>query len=58
LVNYVQYQDSHCLNGAVLRVPDGHQLMQSLGSHHALLLSGNRTAELDFISRVFDWKII
>lgn len=58
LVGYAQYQNSHCLNGAILRVPNGHQVMQALVSHHALLLSGKCTAELDFVSRVFDWKIL
>jgi hypothetical protein len=57
LVNYVQYEDSHCLNGALVRVPDGRRLMRMLDSHHYLLLSGHLRAEIELIAQVFDWEM-
>lgn len=54
---YIQYKNSDCLNGAVIRVSDGHQLVSSLTSHHYLILTGHRLAEIGQIAQVFDWKV-
>jgi len=55
---YIQYQDSDCLNGAVIRVSDGHQLVSSLTSHHYLILTGHRLPEIRQIAQVFDWDVV
>jgi hypothetical protein len=57
LVDYVQYPGSDCLNGAVVRVPNGHKLVDKLYSHHVLLMTGHRGVELDSMARVFDLQI-
>ena len=54
---YIQYENSDCLNGAVIRVSDGHQLVSSLTSHHYLILTGHRLAEIRQIGQVFGWKV-
>ncbi|MEJ2447549.1 MAG: hypothetical protein P8Y37_06355 [Anaerolineales bacterium] len=54
---YIQYQDSDCLNGAVIRVSDGHKLVSSLTSHHYLFLTGHRLAEIRQIAQVFGWSV-
>jgi hypothetical protein len=54
---YIQYDDSDCLNGAVIRVSDGHHLMNSLASHHYLILTGHRLAEIRQIAQIFGWKV-
>ena len=54
---YIQYQDSDCINGAVIRVSDGHQLVSSLTSHHYLILVGHRLAEIRQIAQVFGWNV-
>lgn len=54
---YTQYEDSDCLNGAVIRVPDGHKLVSSLASHHYLILTGHRLPEIRQIAKVFDIKV-
>lgn len=54
---YTQYEASDCLNGAVIRVSDGHQLMRSLASHHYLILTGHRLAEIHQIAPVFGWQV-
>jgi hypothetical protein len=55
---YIQYQDSDCLNGAVIRVSDGHQLVSSLTSHHYLILTGHRLPEIRQIGQVFGWNVV
>jgi len=57
LESYVQYPDSDCLNGAVIRVPDGRKLMESLASHHYVLLTGHHLENITLISKVFDLEI-
>jgi hypothetical protein len=57
LEQYVQYPGSHCLNGAVIRVPDGHRLMAKACSHHQCLLSGQWIIEMEFMGKVFDLQI-
>ena len=54
---YIQYEDSDCLNGAVIRVSDGHQLVSSLTSHHYLILTGHRLAEIRQIAKVFNFEV-
>jgi len=54
---YIQYENSDCINGAVIRVNDGHQLVSSLSSHHYLILTGHRLPEIRQIAQVFGWKV-
>jgi hypothetical protein len=54
---YIQYENSDCLNGAVIRVGDGHQLMASLTSHHYLILVGHRLADIRQIAKIFALNI-
>jgi len=53
LEGYAQYPGSDCVNGAVLRVPDGHRLMNTLSSHHYLLMTGHNLVDIRTISKVF-----
>lgn len=57
LESYIQYSDSHCLNGAVVRVNDGHKLMRELDSHHYILVHGNVLNDLRLIAKAFSLKI-
>ena len=54
---YTGYPGSDCLNGAVIRVPDGHRLIQRLPSHHSLLTKGHDRPGLDLVTRVFDLEL-
>ncbi|MDB6170752.1 MAG: hypothetical protein JWL59_63 [Chthoniobacteraceae bacterium] len=53
LTGYTQYPGSDCLNGGVIRVPDGHRLMTHLASHHYLLMSGHHRGGIEAIGAVF-----
>ena len=56
LEQYVQYEGSDCLNGALFRYRDGHRVMDALCSHHALIISGDVRVELQQLAKVFDMK--
>jgi hypothetical protein len=58
LSGYAGYPGSDCVNGAVIRVPDGHALMRGLPSHHSLLMAGHARAGVDLIGSIFDLDIV
>ena len=53
LSGYAQFSDSDCLNGGVIRVRDGHRLMDALASHHYLLLVGHHAVDIRMLSGAF-----
>jgi len=57
LTEFVQYADSDCLNGAVLRVEDGHRFVEHLPSHHAILASGDLRRRLDVVAQVLELPV-
>ena len=52
LKNYVQYPGSDCRNGALIKVKNGHKLMEDLYSHHDIVMTGHRGVELKFVAKV------
>jgi hypothetical protein len=52
LSNYVQYQNSDCLNGGVLRIPDGYRFVEKLPSHHAVLAPGALSRRIEVMADV------
>lgn len=52
LTAYEQYQNSDCLNGAVLRVEDGYRFAENLASHHAVLACGDISRRLSVVGAV------
>jgi hypothetical protein len=57
LENYVQYPGSDCRNGGVIKVSDGPQLVNTISSHHYLLMTGHNGLDIDVLAKVFDLKI-
>ncbi len=53
---YVQYSDSHCLNGAVIRVPNGPKMVDEVISHHYIITTGHNLNAMESVSKVFDLK--
>ena len=53
---YVQYEGSDCRNGALLRFTNGngHKVMESLSSHHAILVKGRVTHLLQQMAKVYE----
>jgi hypothetical protein len=58
LPKYAQFADSHCLNGAVIRVPNGKRLVDDLASHHYIITTGHNLNNLEMVSKVFDLECI
>jgi L-fucose isomerase-like protein len=58
LPKYAQFENSHCLNGAVIRVPNGKRLVDDLVSHHYIITTGHNLNELEMVSKVFDLECI
>ena len=57
LKDYVQYENSDCLNGAILKVSNGRRMLNRLTSHHYLLMTGHNQADIELIGRVFDFQV-
>jgi hypothetical protein len=53
LDGYVQYPGPGCRNGGIIRIRDGHKFVNSVMSHHYLVMTGHHPANLEFVARVF-----
>ncbi|MCO5195129.1 MAG: hypothetical protein M9930_17860 [Anaerolineae bacterium] len=58
ITGYAQYADSDCLNGAVIRVPDGRHMLDTLSSHHYMLMSGHHLADIEMVGKLFDIELV
>lgn len=58
LEGYVQYPDSDCRNGGIIRISNGHRLMENLPSHHILILPGHRRVALKNMARVLGIEVV
>jgi len=58
LLKYAQFENSDCLNGAVIRVPNGKRLVDDLASHHYIITTGHNLNDLEMVSKVFDLELI
>ena len=55
--DYVQYPGSDCRNGALIRYKDGHKVMETLSSHHQLIMTGDQVPGLRQLAKIFGWEI-
>lgn len=53
LEQYVQYPGSDCRNGGLIRVADGHRMMDKIASHHVIVVSGKRSAQFRAVASIF-----
>lgn len=58
LPKYAQFENSHCLNGALIRVSNGKRLVDDLVSHHYIITTGHNLNELEMVSKVFDLECV
>jgi hypothetical protein len=54
LKGYVQYKESDCLNGAIMKLKDGYKLLDNIYSHHQLLMTGHWKKEIGILGKVFN----
>jgi len=59
ITDYVQYPGSDCRNGALIHYKNdnGHEVMDALSSHHALLIQGDQIPVLTQTARIFGFEI-
>jgi len=59
IVDYVKYPGSDCRNGALIHYKNdnGHEVMDALSSHHALLIQGNQIPEILQAAKVFGFEV-
>jgi L-fucose isomerase-like protein len=57
LTGYAQYPDSDCLNGGVIKVSDGDKLMNTLSSHHYLLMTGHHRIDIELLGKIFGLEV-
>jgi L-fucose isomerase-like protein len=58
LHKYAQFENSHCLNGAVIEVPNGPKMVDDVVSHHYIITTGHNQNALEMVSKVFDLNCI
>jgi hypothetical protein len=57
LTGYAQFPASDCLNGAVIKVRNGHRLMDQLPSHHYIITMGRNLVGLTNLAKVFGMQV-
>lgn len=57
LLGYAQFPNSHCLNGAVIRVGDGHLMMSRLLSHHYIIATGDLLPGIRQVAPIFGLSV-
>ena len=59
ITNYVQYPGSDCRNGALIHYKNdnGHEVMDALSSHHALLIQGEHIGTITQVARIFGFEL-
>jgi len=54
---YAQYENSDCLNGAVIRIPNGRRLVDNLISHHYIIATGHIRDDLAMVLSLFGMTV-
>ncbi|MBD3391216.1 MAG: hypothetical protein GF418_04100 [Chitinivibrionales bacterium] len=57
LTGYIQYEDSDCLNGGIARVKDGRGFVQSVASHHYIVMPGHQMSNFKLLEDVFGYTV-
>jgi hypothetical protein len=57
LTGYVQYENSDCLNGGIIKVKDGQNFVDKVVSHHYIVLAGHHKAAMNLIAGIFDYEL-
>lgn len=57
LTGYVQYENSDCLNGGIIKVIDGQNFVDKIVSHHYVVMEGHQKAAMKLIANIFDYEL-
>lgn len=57
LEGFVEYPNSHCKRGGILRVPDGRELIKKFYSHHQVFLMGDWKVHMQNLAKIFELEV-
>lgn len=57
LTGYVQYENSDCLNGGIIKLKDGQNFVDKVVSHHYIVMAGHQRAAMQLISNIFEYEL-
>ena len=57
LTGYVQYENSDCLNGGIIKVRDGRNFVDNVVSHHYIVMDGHQIAAMKLIANIFNYEL-
>ena len=57
LTGYIQYENSDCLNGGIIKVKDGQNFVDKVVSHHYIVMAGHQKAAMKLIANIFDYEL-
>jgi hypothetical protein len=57
LTGYIQYENSDCLNGGIIKVKDGQNFVDEVVSHHYVVMEGHQKAAMKLIANIFDYEL-
>ena len=57
LEGFVEYPNSHCKRGGILRVPNGRELIKKFYSHHQVFLIGEWKTHLENLAKIFELEV-
>lgn len=57
LTGYIQYENSDCLNGGIIRVKDGQNFVDKVVSHHYIVMAGHQKSAMKLIAGIFDYEL-
>lgn len=58
ITSYAQFPGSHCLNGAVIHIPNGRKFVDEVVSHHYIVTSGHHLDAMEMVAKVFDLECV
>jgi L-fucose isomerase-like protein len=57
LLDYAQYPNSDCLNGGIIKIRDGRAFVESVSSHHYLLMTGHNLTDIKNLAKIFELEV-
>lgn len=57
LTGYIQYENSDCLNGGIIKVKDGQNFVDKVVSHHYVVVAGHQKAAFNLMANIFDYEL-
>jgi len=57
LTGYVQYENSDCLNGGIIKLKDGQNFVDKVVSHHYIVMAGHHRSSMNLIANIFNYEL-